>query len=275
MTRNNFFFLISAVDTDYSISVPEYSGHGPRVLSRQGGAEVILMDEDTIYKHGDRVKRSEEVAMRYVKQSILNFPVPEVQHSAYGNSNNGRIFMDVVPGVVLRSTWDGLDDITKEGLCHETWALITQLRQIPKPQEQSHLFQCLADGSPTHDVLLEDLQNPPRPILNDEALRDRICERYHHFFGRRFTMTPPSMLLKSNLSVFTHGDIAPQNIMIDESNHITGIIDWENAGWYPDYWEYANIMRPRRDINWVEWMDRTATRRWDLSGIKAARRVLF
>ena len=63
--------------------------------------------------------------------------------------------------------------------------------------------------------------------------------------------------------------------MVDESCRITGIIDWELAGWYPEYWEYANIMKPTRDKDWQSWMDRTAPQRWDLSGLVAARRVLL
>jgi hypothetical protein len=63
--------------------------------------------------------------------------------------------------------------------------------------------------------------------------------------------------------------------MVDQSGHITGIIDWELAGWYPDYWEYANIMKPTTEENWQTWMDRTAPQQWDLSGLVAARRVLF
>jgi hypothetical protein len=27
--------------------------------------------------------------------------------------------------------------------------------------------------------------------------------------------------------------------MVSEEGHITGIIDWEYEGWYPEYWEYA------------------------------------
>jgi aminoglycoside phosphotransferase (APT) family kinase protein len=38
------------------------------------------------------------------------------------------------------------------------------------------------------------------------------------------------MLPRSSASVFTHVDIAPQNIIVDESNRITGIVDWECAG---------------------------------------------
>jgi len=32
--------------------------------------------------------------------------------------------------------------------------------------------------------------------------------------------------------------------MVDEDCHISGIIDWETAGWYPNYGGYANIIRP-------------------------------
>ncbi len=52
------------------------------------------------------------------------------------------------------------------------------------------------------------------------------------------------MLHRSDVSVFTHGDIAPRNIMVNETHRITGILNWETAGWYSDYWEYAKIMRP-------------------------------
>ena len=64
------------------------------------------------------------------------------------------------------------------------------------------------------------------------------------------------MLLKFDCAVFAHGDIAPRNIMIDEKGNITGIIDWEYAGWYPDHWEYAQIMRPASWGDWPIWMER-------------------
>lgn len=41
--------------------------------------------------------------------------------------------------------------------------------------------------------------------------------------------------------VFTHGDLRPRNIMAKDGN-ITGIIDWELSGWYPEYWEFAKAL---------------------------------
>ncbi|KAL3419882.1 hypothetical protein PVAG01_08381 [Phlyctema vagabunda] len=38
--------------------------------------------------------------------------------------------------------------------------------------------------------------------------------------------------------VFTHADLNMRNILVKDGR-ITGIVDWENAGWFPDYWEYT------------------------------------
>jgi len=212
--------------------------------------------------------------MRFVKQ-YTNVSIPDIIISAY-NADGGNLGMTVIPGSPLQLSWDGLDEPTKERVCHETWDIIAKLRQIPRPAELSHLFQCSADGSPTCDPLIQDLGNPPTPLLNDAALRACIEQRYFHYGGRRYAEELPSILPRSDVSVFTHGDIAPRNIMVDETYRIAGILDWEAAGWYPDYWEYANIMRPAHGYeDWQAWMDRTAPQKWDLMGIQAVRRILF
>lgn len=34
------------------------------------------------------------------------------------------------------------------------------------------------------------------------------------------------------------------NIMVSSSSpaHIMAIVDWEQSGWYPDYWEYSKVV---------------------------------
>jgi thiamine kinase-like enzyme len=45
---------------------------------------------------------------------------------------------------------------------------------------------------------------------------------------------------------FAHGDFHLGNIMVSNipglATVITGVIDWEEAGWYPSYWEYCKMM---------------------------------
>lgn len=206
-------------------------------------------------------------------------PLPEWLAEEFPRDREeGYLWMTFIPGSRLDVLWGKLKDDTKRRLCRDTWDIIAKIREIRRPPECQRFFQCAADGSSTHDPLIEDLRKPPTPLLNDAALRGRIYERYLHFNGRRHEKDLPDMLPRSTFSVFTHADMAPRNIMVDERYHITGIIDWERAGWYPHYWEYANIMSPACQCgDWQDWMDRTAPQSFkcDLRGINAARRVLF
>ena len=50
-----------------------------------------------------------------------------------------------------------------------------------------------------------------------------------------------SMMRQDHKVVLTHGDFHPRNIIIKDGV-VTGIIDWECAGWYPEYWEYVKAL---------------------------------
>lgn len=41
--------------------------------------------------------------------------------------------------------------------------------------------------------------------------------------------------------VLTHGDLTPRNIIV-QGNVVTGIVDWERSGFFPEYAEYAFAM---------------------------------
>jgi hypothetical protein len=251
----------------------------PRILSRQSGA-LISRRGDVVEKSGHRVKPLEEAALRLVRQ-YTSVPVPTV-HSSSFSEGNGNICMSYVDGEVLNRLWPDLedDDRIKKSVCRQIWDLIYQCRKIPKPAQFANYFQCCADGTASNDVLIQALPTQsPDPLASDDDLRRRIYERYLDCFGRRYEKELPDMLPRSKGTVFTHADIAPRNIMIGEGEKddcpIISIIDWEGAGWYPEYWEYANIMKPSGDRDWQKWMDRVAPEKWDISGIAAARRVLF
>lgn len=56
------------------------------------------------------------------------------------------------------------------------------------------------------------------------------------------------MSAKKYAIVFTHGDFYPRNIMVKDG-HVKAIIDWEMAGWYPEYWEFAKAFWLERFVN--------------------------
>jgi hypothetical protein len=255
---------------------PDDERNYPIILSRQRGALVAEIGPGVVTKKGRRVTRNEAAALALVKNQT-SIPVPELYSETFflkDGTENGSLLMEKVEGTPLEDVWNGFDDCTKNRICEGIWGIVDELQRIQKPPAYSKLYQCGADGSASKDVLIKDLHSPEAFIVDDDALRARIYERYIHFNGRLFEDKLPSMLPRSNVSVFTHGDLTPRNIMIDQGC-ITGVIDWEDSGWFPDYWEYANMMKPSRDLDWMMWMDRTKPKEWDISGIAKARKVLF
>ncbi|KAK1145259.1 hypothetical protein N8T08_004412 [Aspergillus melleus] len=244
-----------------------------RVLAKQSGRVVLEFDFSIVKKIGSTVLLPEAEAMRLLAEHT-SIPSPTLISARFG-PKEGCITMDRVEGSTLEDKWDTLDETSKESICHQTWDIVSKIRAIPRPPNLEGLFLCLADGSPSKDEMFKDLQEPDRPLRSDSEVRARIFERYYEHNGRLYANELPDMLPRAESSVFTHGDIAPRNIMVDDQNMITGLIDWEWAGWYPDYWEYAQILRPAFWGDWSEWMARTAQKKWDIMGINVARKFLI
>lgn len=57
---------------------------------------------------------------------------------------------------------------------------------------------------------------------------------------------------RSHRIVFTHGDLKAHNIIVDDEGQLSGILDWESAGWYPEYWEFTTAMRFGRGSWWFQ-----------------------
>jgi hypothetical protein len=49
------------------------------------------------------------------------------------------------------------------------------------------------------------------------------------------------MLPDDSHIVFTHADLNPINVMVSKDSpcQVLAIVDWQQAGWYPAYWEYC------------------------------------
>ncbi|KAF8851619.1 kinase-like protein [Acephala macrosclerotiorum] len=54
----------------------------------------------------------------------------------------------------------------------------------------------------------------------------------------RLGILPDLMHRTDHKIVFTHADLNMRNILVKDGR-ISGIVDWENAGFFPEYWEYT------------------------------------
>ena len=64
-----------------------------------------------------------------------------------------------------------------------------------------------------------------------------------HSYRADFYSRNLDKVLQGHKPIFTHADLQRKNIVVkksdDGTNHFeVGVVDWEFAGWYPNYWEY-------------------------------------
>ncbi|OAA65874.1 protein kinase domain protein [Niveomyces insectorum RCEF 264] len=264
-----------------------------RQLAWQPFCAVTLLLPSTVVKWGGKIRPLEEAAMRLVQKHAPSIPIPELQRSSYSRSKEGRVvygelFMSYIPGKTLNVAWAGFDDAIKTRICQEIWDMVATIRTIPRPaylagpsgDGDQPCQYCTADGSPSRDPLLGDNNDVTPCFLDDQTLRDRIYARYVAHNGLSYRDSAqylPDKLPRSDKAVFTHGDIGPRNIMVDDEGRILAFLDWESSGWFPDYWEFLQMMKPCQEPEreWKHWMARTKPEPWDIAAIQKAQRVLF
>lgn len=209
-----------------------------------------------------------------------------------------RSYTSYIHGTTLGALWPLLSETNtiaaKERICRQLWSMLYQLRHhIAKPAGDAwaRCYQVDANASASMDLLIGNAIVEGGPVLwrgppleSEEAFRERICNRWFHVSGYASREDFLSKIPRSESCVFTHGNILPRSIIVREredggnEHNIVGVVDWERAGWYPEWWEYANIMRPTRDENhkdFQRWMQRTAPKKWDIEAIARVRRVQF
>lgn len=230
------------------------------------GLSVVRVSRSRIIK--GPCEPSELEAMRYVALRT-SIPVPKV-HQSYYLKNHFYIEMEFIHGDTLQDLWayNALSPDEKQSLVKQAAAYIEQLRALKPAQEgtvaSAELGQCL-------DYRIG--YQPFGPFKsNDEFhsfLRGQIpLEDSTQVYGAPVTQCHSGQYR----SCFTHADFCPRNAIVRDGA-IVAIIDWQFAGWYPEYWEYTKAHFAL--LNMPDWYElfRNAVSRYDDE--LAAERVLW
>jgi thiamine kinase-like enzyme len=77
------------------------------------------------------------------------------------------------------------------------------------------------------------------PFASEEEFNNTLIDAYCAKYKGEVRPFMTGMLnFHKHSIVFTHADLRPVNIIIKDG-HVAAIIDWELAGWYPEYWEFV------------------------------------
>lgn len=112
--------------------------------------------------------------------------------------------------------------------------IVNKLRSIPVPPSA----RIGSIGQQTALLVSPSCIDPPVPSFDDEIamfnwMANRFARATYCPLRDRLRVTAPGGTSKL---VFTHGDLAPRNILI-KRGQVVGLVDWELSGWYPEYFE--------------------------------------
>ncbi|KAI0370477.1 kinase-like protein [Pilatotrama ljubarskyi] len=217
-------------------SVKVMIGKG-RTLSTDPKASVVEID-DLIIKFGRRVYRSEALAMQLVRDKTT-VPVPRLyayfsELSSGGEERCGYLVMEKVSGVSLLDVLARLDEASGISIASQLRSHICSLRSLSSPGKWGVVGR---DGV-FHGGQFKYLH---RPFTEEQLRYGNPCRVSStrdvvEYFARACDYAEGDR--DPEITIFSHGDLVPENILVDEATaSITSIIDWEHAGWYPYFWD--------------------------------------
>ncbi|KAH9945655.1 kinase-like domain-containing protein [Amylocystis lapponica] len=214
----------------------EHSPHVVEILHERYGTLVEALSDNTICKSGKSVSATEAASMRFVAERT-SIPIPCVISD--GPSTAPRvghtIIMTRLEGAPLVDEWPNLDEATRTVVVRQLGVCLRQLSQIRGTYIGS------SDGTATREAHLHQDKRPATTLPNVAAFHDLLVQQMSVAIPRDYVNYCRRALHDDYPIVFAHADISPYNLLIHE-NHLSGIIDWDTAGFYPSYWEYVKML---------------------------------
>ncbi|KAI0351279.1 kinase-like protein [Trametes cingulata] len=198
-----------------------------------------------------------------------SIPVPRLRYY-WEEDNDGYLIMEYVEGEILQRVWRNLTDAQRLSVMRRLAGFVDELRSLsqPPPPPEANLPRSGWIGSPLGHALIDYCMtggdDPLGPFANEREFYDWRLSQYRQF-GE---IDPPTGVRLAEMRqrmpddhpiVFTHGDINGRNVLVrvhgdgPDDVEITALIDWEQAGWRPIYWESRKwIYVGPRTLGWIE-----------------------
>ncbi|KAM5499618.1 hypothetical protein McanMca71_006192 [Microsporum canis] len=203
------------------------------------GTRIVRLSHTLVLKGGELTRPCEAEIMQLV-EAETSIPVPKV-HRVLNTKTQNTFFgcqcyfvMDFIESDTVQDCWEGLSQNQREDIISQVASMFLALQSAEVPQQPGPVAcqLCKAKGCWFSDIG----GGPFRDITAMEAWFNRKLE-----ICQSFKQAPDTVPLFSiNKLVLTHQDIAPRNLILDPKGKVW-LIDWGDAGIYPEGFEYAAL----------------------------------
>jgi serine/threonine protein kinase len=208
---------------------------------------ALQLDPERVIKWGSRLRVTEAKTAEFIAQNTT-IPVPKVL-DVFTFKGTPYLVSEYVEGSILDDVWGKLSSEEKTSCMEQLRGYLKQLREIPCPEPEK--VQSV-DGTGCWDDRLHTGEYGP--FATHAEFNKSLAHNYVQDHPDQHPDAPELFAKtkgKTWRTVFSHGDLGPHNIMWKDGK-IVAIIDWENAGWFPEYWEYTRTYFGCRRTDWWE-----------------------
>ncbi|KAL9101750.1 MAG: hypothetical protein Q9163_003026 [Psora crenata] len=197
-------------------------------------------------------EHTEYTSLQYLAQNAPAIPAPKPL-GLLASDYTTYMFMSFVPGLTVDKIWSELSRDQKSSFSNQLNETLMDLRKLRVP-DHVRLGGTGNEGckdTRRHNRICR------KPIENCAEFEEFIFSDPH--FGSFECITLLRRLLRSYTPevVFTHGDFRPENIIVqsdlDGNYTLSGIIDWEKSGFYPDYFECIKATNTMSFLDKEDW----------------------
>lgn len=219
------------------------------IIHNYQGTRIVRISQTLIIKGGINSRPCEAnildlIAKAAEREEIPSIPVPKV-YRVLNIETEGVFFgarclivMDFVKGRTVEDCWEDLSQIERKDVVSEVASIINNLHSIPLPKGKDLVpgpvgcQDCIARGR-----FLPDAGAGPFSSTEElQAWYNRRLEITQHFH-----QAPPDALpFVFNKYAVTHYDVAPRNLILDSDSKVW-LIDWGDAGIYPEGFDFAAL----------------------------------
>lgn len=217
----------------------------------------VIVRGQYVVKYGSGVKENEGRALLALEK-YPSIPSPKL-YAMYRQDDKLYIVMEFKRGSQLEAVWSDIPDAAKSDVAAQLRMIMDDLRKIPSPG----IFGSVLHGCVPHRFFWTPVPYPQinGPFEHEQDFSMAMAKRSQCAWDDEISTTNRSWVsgwlarnlptaLRGHHPVFTHGDFQRKNILVEkvavkdgiESSQwrVTALLDWEDAGWYPSYWEYAS-----------------------------------